>query len=152
MDAAQRLAVLQAEYFHLQKTVEDFDAKALTIKAWSITFSMAVIVGAFTSHAKHVLLIASAASLLFWFLETLWKSFQLGYYSRIQAIESCFRAEATELPVLQINEAWMERWTKTPWTEVWRMAWWPHIALPHLVAAVGGVALYALDYAGVVRL
>jgi len=29
-------AALQAEYLHLQKTIEDFDARALTIKAWSV--------------------------------------------------------------------------------------------------------------------
>ena len=151
MEQTQRLAALQAEYFHLQKTVEDFDGKALTIKAWSITFSMAVLVGAFTSHAMAVLLVASAASLLFWILEALWKSFQLGYYSRIESIEACFRSPGAELPPLQINEAWMERWRKTPWTEVWRMAWWPHIALPHAVAVVGGIALYLLACSGVIR-
>lgn len=151
MDAAQRLATLQAEYFHLQKTVEDFDGKALTIKAWSITFSMAVLVGAFTSHASPVLLIASAASLLFWILETVWKSFQLGFYHRIEAIELHFRSPTNELPLLQINEAWMERWGNTPWSEVWRMAWWPHIALPHAVAVAGGITLYALAFGGVIR-
>jgi len=29
--------LLKEEYFHLQDTVEDFDQKALTIKAWSVT-------------------------------------------------------------------------------------------------------------------
>lgn len=151
MDEGQRLAALQAEYFHLQKTVEDFDGKALTIKAWSITFSMAVLVGAFTSHASPVLLIASAASLLFWVLEAVWKSFQLGYYHRIEAIELHFRSPTHELPPLQVNEAWMARWRNTHWSEVWRMAWWPHIALPHAAAAVGGVTLYALAISGAIR-
>lgn len=32
---------LKEEYFHTQKVFEEFDSKALTIKAWSITFSMA---------------------------------------------------------------------------------------------------------------
>lgn len=151
MDAAQQFGALQAEYFHLQKTVEDFDGKALTIKAWSITFSMAVLVGAFTSHAAPVLLIASAASLLFWALEAIWKSFQLGYYRRIEAIELHLRSPDGEFPPLQVNEAWMERWSNTPWSEVWRMAWWLHIALPHVVAVLGGVALYVLAASGVLR-
>jgi hypothetical protein len=150
-DAGQRLAALQAEYFHLQKTVEDFDGKALTIKAWSITFSMAVLVGAFTSHAAPVLLIASAASLLFWVLEALWKSFQLGYYHRIEAIERHFRSPLQELAPLQVNEAWMERWRSTPASEVWEMAWWPHVALPHAAAVMGGVVVYALALFGLVE-
>jgi hypothetical protein len=151
MDASQRLAALQAEYFHLQKTVEDFDGKALTIKAWSITFSMAVLVGAFTSHAAPVLLIAAAASLLFWVLESLWKSFQLGYYARIAAIEASFRSGVPDLAPLQVNAAWMQRWSSMPWREVWRMAWWPHIALPHAVAVAGGLILYVLAQAGTIR-
>jgi hypothetical protein len=152
VDPAQQASALQAEYFHLQKTVEDFDGKALTIKAWSITFSMAVLVGAFTSHSVHVFLIASAASLLFWILETLWKSFQLGYYSRIEAIEAYFRDPAKALPPFQVNEAWMNRWRSTPWTEVWGMAWWPHVALPHVVAVAGGLTLFFLAHLEVVRL
>ncbi len=151
MDAEQHLEALQAEYFHLQKTVEDFDGKALTIKAWSITFSMAVLVGAFTSHASAVLPIASVASLLFWILEAVWKSFQLGYYHRIEAIELHFRSATHELPPLQVNAAWMERWRNTPWSEICRMAWWPHIALPHAVAVAGGIALYALAASGAMQ-
>ena len=150
MDPTQRLAALQAEYFHLQKTVEDFDGKALTIKAWSITFSMAVLVGAFTSHARPVLLVASAASLLFWILEAVWKSFQLGYYNRIEIIELHYRSPSGELPPLQVNEAWMARWNNTHWSEVWRMAWWPHIALPHAVVVAGGAILYVLARSGTI--
>ena len=152
MDAAQRDQGLQAEYFHLQKTVEDFDGKALTIKAWSVTFSMAVLVGAFTSHSKYVFLIASAASLLFWILETLWKSFQLGYYRRIEAIEAHFRTPGSPMPPFQVNEAWMERWRATPKSEVWRMGWWPHIALPHAATVVGGIALFFMANLGIIKL
>ena len=64
-------SALQAEYLHLQKTVEDFDSKALTIKAWSITFSLTVIGGAFVSHKELVFLLASVASAIFWYLETM---------------------------------------------------------------------------------
>ena len=35
------IALLKEEYLHLQKTVEDFDQRTLTIKAWSVTTSMA---------------------------------------------------------------------------------------------------------------
>jgi hypothetical protein len=66
MDQAQLTDALRTEYLHLQKTVEDFDSKALTIKAWSVTFSLAVLVGAFTSHSKLVVLVAAIASALFW--------------------------------------------------------------------------------------
>jgi len=142
-------AALQAEYLHLQKTVEDFDGKALTIKAWSVTFSLTVLVGAFASHASTVFLIASIASILFWYLETMWKVFQLGYYERIQEVEAHFRGENPQENANQIYASWMNKWNATPWSEVRSMALWPHIALPHAVVAVVGLLLFALARAGV---
>lgn len=40
---------LRQEYFKLQEAIETFDEKALTIKAWSVTISMAGIGAAFTA-------------------------------------------------------------------------------------------------------
>jgi len=152
MDPSQLSAALQAEYFHLQKTVEDFDSKALTIKAWSVTFSLAVLVGAFTSHSNLVVLLAAIASALFWFLETLWKAFQLGYYYRIEAIEAHFRDESHRIAPGQICGAWMARWRKTTPGEILAMAFWPHIALPHCAVFLGGVVLFFLAHYGLVTL
>ena len=150
MDNTQLDAALQTEYLHLQKCIEDFDAKALTIKAWSVTFSLVVVVGAFTSHSSIVLLVAALASVLFWFLETLWKSFQLGYYCRTQQIEDHFNGKLHQGAPHQIGNVWVERWNRTPWSEVIAMSCWPHIALPHVVVAFVGVALFLLARFGFV--
>ena len=152
LDQAPLTVALQAEYFHLQKTVEDFDSKALTIKAWSVTFSLAVFVGAFTSHSELVVLVAAIASGLFWFLETMWKSFQLGYYHRIEQIEAHFRGAAEPIAPNQICNSWMARWRTTSSGEVFAMAFWPHIALPHAVVFVGGVALFLFAHFGHLKL
>jgi hypothetical protein len=108
-------------------------------------------VGAFTSHASAALFIASRASLLFWILETFWKSFQLGYYSRIEAIEAYYRSPGDAISSNHINHAWMKHWRNLSWLEVYRMAWWPHIALPHVFAVVVGVFLFVLAQLGLVR-
>jgi hypothetical protein len=55
------------------------------------------------------------------------------------------------MPPHQVHEAWIERGRRTPWTEVWRMAWWPHTALPRVAAVVGGIALYVLAGFGAIR-
>lgn len=150
MDESQRNAALQAEYFHLQKTVEDFDSKALTIKAWSITFSLTVLVGAFATKAYPVFLIAAGSSLLFWVLEALWKSFQLGYYARIETIEQHFRTAKKSTHPFQISEAWIMRWGEAPWSEVWKLGWWPHVALPHVATVIAGLLLFVLSYLKVI--
>jgi len=49
MDEDKTNALLAQEYLQLQKTVEDFDARALTIKAWSVTFSAAGLGGAMSA-------------------------------------------------------------------------------------------------------
>jgi hypothetical protein len=152
MEPTQRHAALQAEYFHLQKTVEEFDSKAITIKAWSVTFGLVAIVGAFTSRASLVLLIASFASLLFWILETLWKTFQLGYYRRIRAIERFYRSPNREIPPLQIYADWMREWRRTPWSQVFKMAMWPHVALPHVLVVAAGTILFVLSKLGLLAL
>ena len=57
--------LLKQEYLQLQSTIEGFDGRVLTIKAWSVTFSMMALVGAFAAHAAPALLIAVFGSCLF---------------------------------------------------------------------------------------
>lgn len=68
MSDDQLNAVLQASICILQRTIEDFDGRALFIKAWSVTFGLVAIVGAFASHAAGVFLVASLSACLFWLL------------------------------------------------------------------------------------
>jgi hypothetical protein len=151
MDATALDAALQTEYLHLQKSIEDFDGKAMTIKAWSVTFSFSVVVGAFASHAAAVLLVAAVSALLFWFLETMWKAFQLGYYERAAQIEAHFRGETPLLAAHQIGVAWMRRWRRVSWTEIARMACWPHVALPHAVVVALGAGLFIASLLGALK-
>lgn len=57
--------LLLAEYFQIQKVVEDFDAKALTIKAWSVTLSATGIVAGYVEAKSMVLVVASVGALIF---------------------------------------------------------------------------------------
>src|SRR6266545_92742 len=75
--------LLKQEYLQLQSTIEGFDGRVLTIKAWSVTFSMMALVGAFAAHAAPALLIAVFGSCLFWWIECMWKTSQYAFYRRI---------------------------------------------------------------------
>ena len=83
--------LLAQEYLHLQKVIEDFDGKSLTIKAWSVSFSLVAIGSAFVSHSSVVLLIAGVSALLFWIIESFWKTFQFMHYTRSGQLEEYFR-------------------------------------------------------------
>jgi hypothetical protein len=143
MERAIRTDLLLAEYLHVQKVVEDFDAKSLTIKAWSVTLSAAGLVAAYTEDQPIVLLIAGFSALAFWLVEALWKTNQQAFYPRIRAIEAAFR-EGSEIPPLQIATSWSASW-HAAWGAglPYRVFRWPHVFLPHLPVALAAFGLYA---------
>jgi len=133
-------ALLKDEYFHLQRTVEDFDQRALTIKSWSVTTSMAGIAAGFLQDKVIVLcLLSSLASLLFWLIETLWKVFQQCYYTRIREIE---RAPSPVRP-LQILHSWFETWQTYHLAKFLKVMFLPQVALPHVIVVLGGLGMGA---------
>lgn len=142
MDAKELGDRLQAEYLHLQKVIEDFDGRVITIKAWSISFSLVAFLGAFAAHSDGALLIASASALLFWFIEAYWKRYQFVYYRRCNDIERFFRGEVTTIFPLQIGATWDLEWEKRSLLTVFRIMSWPNVWLPHVVIALAGGALF----------
>ena len=111
-------------------------------EAWSVTFGLVSLVGAFASKGQVVFLFASAGAAMFWLLEAFWKSFQLGYYERVHQIESHFRGE-TQVPYPhQISATWQEWWESESWSVLGRVGLWVHVALPHAFVLIAGVACY----------
>jgi hypothetical protein len=139
---------LRREYFHLQDTVEKFDDKALTIKAWSVTFSMAGVGAAFAQHAPVLLLLSALASVLFWLIEGLWKVFQQSYYPRIREIEEDVRTKSlTDISTPSITTSWSAAWhgRNDRRSGLHNVLVWPHVFLPHLVVTVGATAVWLLN-------
>jgi hypothetical protein len=144
--------LLKEEYLLLEKSIQDFDARALTIKTWSVSFSMAALVGAFATGAPAVLLLSAFASCLFWAIECMWKTFQYAFYERLNQIEDHFAGKGNAPAPLQIGRAWYDRWSKLgAWKFTCIMAW-PRVALPHAAVVFLGLVLFLLHAAGVIRL
>jgi hypothetical protein len=61
--------LLRDEYMKLQDIIESFDERALTIKAWSVSFSFAAIGAAYAADGWPVLMLAGLSALLFWCIE-----------------------------------------------------------------------------------
>jgi hypothetical protein len=137
------LEMLQAEYFQLQTIVEDFDARALTIKAWSVTVSAAALVTAYSQTKPMVLMIAAVSSLAFWVVESLWKLNQQAFYARIYEIENAMSQQNTDLSPFQIATSWSRTWHKQGrGRRVLRILRWPHVFLPHLLVASLAMLLF----------
>lgn len=135
--------LLAQEYALVQKLYEDFGARALTVKAWSVTFSATGLGLAYTADERVILLLAAASAAIFWFVEALLKAHQKAFLPRIQAIEAHFRGEEKLTAAMQINRAW-----RTSFDEKGRLrrgllrAFWPHVALPHVLIILVGIALF----------
>jgi hypothetical protein len=152
MDNDTKRQLLKDEYLHLQNVIEGFDGRALTIKAWSISFSLAALAGAFASHSTLLLLIASLSTLLFWIIEGYWKTFQYAYYSRIGKIEKYFENESEDILPMQIGANWYKHWKAGGNKRLVRIMFWPHVALPHVAIFLIGVALYILETFKIIKI
>ncbi len=142
MDNANDL--LAQEYAALQKTVEDFDARSLTIKAWSVTFSAAGLGLAYQQHNRILLLVAAGSALVFWIVESMWKVNQQAFYRRIRQIEIHFRGGRQTAP-LQTATSWFEAFrNQGKYRLALRIMWWPHVFLPHVIVIAAGIALFWL--------
>jgi hypothetical protein len=143
----EEISLLKEEYFHLQKTVEDFDQRGLTIKAWSITTSMAGIAAAFLHDNADILIILSAISALtFWIIEAMWKAFQQCYYPRLWAIEKVFANQNVSENPLQISSSWSAEFHRHALRKFFRAFLWPHVSLPHVLIVIVGVLFWILRF------
>ncbi|MHC8393998.1 hypothetical protein ACYZT8_10055 [Pseudomonas sp. LB3P93] len=152
MTEDQLNAALQAEYLHIQKTIEDFDTRALTIKAWSVTFGLVALSGAFISHSCVAFLLSAMSAAIFWVLELQWKLFQICYYERSDLIEAHFAGgNAVEQP-FQISSAWFRRWRALRREDISAVARMPHVALPHVIVIGVGILLFMLTILKIIKI
>lgn len=144
MDDAEKRLLLKDEYLHIQTVTQDFDGRAVTIKGWSVTFSLVALVGAFVSHAPAALLVGSFSACLFWLIEGLWKAVQYAYYDRAGKIERYFACELKEIIPLQVGASWYKRWKAGGIRRLLRIMFRPNVALPHVLVFLAGLLLYVL--------
>ena len=139
---------LGQEYLHVQKVVEDFDAKTLTVKAWSVTFSATAIGFAYEKAKPEILLVAILSAAAFWIVEALIKVNQQAYYRRIAEIEEHFAGERETKP-FQIGRAWGAAFDEhRRYRRVFSVMTWPHVFMPHLAIAAVGLSLLLVALVG----
>jgi hypothetical protein len=143
MDDQTKIPLLKEEYMLLERFYEDFDARVLTIKGWSATIAIGAIgVGFYQS--EFLWLFAAGASLAFWFLEALWKTFQYCHGDRIERIELAFREDRyTDIKPLQIYSSWATAWDRA---RVWRQFRGWLTSQPHALTMIIGIGLFVLQH------
>jgi hypothetical protein len=147
MEDATKITLLRDEYLLLQNFYENFDTRIVTIKGWSATVGMAAIGGGF--YQTHYLwLFGAAASVIFWLIEALWKSFQYMYSPRIQRLEHAFASDDfSGIAPFQVYKSWFETLQEDGFG-VLRNFRLGIVAFPHVVTFVAGIVLFALHALG----
>lgn len=135
---------LKDEYLSTQKSVEDFDSKALTIKAWSVTASGAALIAAYLEHEKLVLLVAAGSALVFWFIDALWKVNQRVYYPRLREIEEHFAGGRETRPFQVSKSRKAENIRRPKFRRTLQVMREPIAALPHIAVFLAGITLFLL--------
>lgn len=80
------------EYRIVYTVIDNFDARSLTIKSWSVTLSAVGIGAALKEGAPLLALLAAASALVFWIIDAMWKGFQHIAVERAEVLEATIRA------------------------------------------------------------
>ncbi|MEO4014154.1 hypothetical protein [Pseudomonas rossensis] len=142
MEDVDNSKVIQQEYFHLQSAIDAFDSRALTIKAWSVTFGFATLVGSAIFKEPAVSFVVFISGLLFWCIEASWKTFQDAYYQRVKVLEAYFEKPTGAVVPLQIHRAWNTAYKANRASTFAKVLLYPHVMLPHVAVALFGLVFY----------
>lgn len=143
--------LLKDEYLHIQKSIIELDGRALTIKAWSVSFGLATAAAAFAAQSKWLFLISLISCITFWIVESFWKLIQKCFDARSWAIEEHFSNKVCLLEALQIDHYWIEEWKQRRWAILKRIVFKPHVMLPHIVVALLAILLFLLATFGYIK-
>lgn len=93
---------LSAEYYAILNVITDYDQRLIVVKGWSVTLSLAAIGFGFEKGHYALFALAALTSLAFWYLDALYKGFQVRYYSRMRDIEvAAYYLNRVRLPELE---------------------------------------------------
>ena len=146
MDNNTKIQLLKEEYILLQNIIEKFDNKSIIIKSWSITFSLTTLASFFITKNYFLLLLTLVSALLFWIIETLWKTFQYSYYYRIGKIEKFFKNENYNIIPLQIGSDWYYKYKKISIKNFIKIMFWTHVLLPHFFIIFLCIIIYFYSF------
>ena len=144
--------LLKEEYIAIQKYVQSFDDKALTIKAWSVSFSLATIVGAFATHSAFVVAVAGLSALSFWITEVYIRAYQFAYYDRNGRIEKYFKKKTPSFTPFQTGTSWSESFAKIGPRKLATISIWPEVMFPHILPVALSIGLILMESLNLIRI
>lgn len=147
-DVRQREEALR-EYYHLQDIVDRFDERSLKIKSWSVTSCGVALGFGVTEHQPLLFCVAALGSLVFWYLETLWKTMQGMIIDRSNNIEAMLAQPSAVYPGPKIGHTFTTGFRDgSYWRRFRRTANYPNVRMPHILIFAAGVLMYVASLLG----
>lgn len=141
------------EYYFIQELVDRYDERSLQIKSWSITASGVAIGFGFTADRPALFLLGSVGSLVFWYLEALWKSIQSVHIVKSHEIEKMLNESDLAYRGPSISENFASKFrTRTPRKNAFKIMRYRNVWIPHLFIILFGLLLFLLQAPGIARL
>lgn len=141
------------EYYAVQSAVDAFDSRSFQIKSWSVTVSTAAVGAALTpTGGPDLYLAAVIASIAFWLVDGLWKSFQVIWLKRGNALEELITQGDLSLytgPQIHVFfRKHFKRWNS--WLRLIPCMLKANVWMPHLPFAIAAGTLYwkSREFAG----
>jgi len=154
---------LEREYYKILDTVNEFDARLLTVKGWGVTLSLASLGLGFQYSHYGLFLVAALGGLAFWVIEAAMKRHQMRHYVRLRDIEVIEHGLAAARSPSQPSSPKIDwAWSQAPdvlsgrvptlperpeprRAESSRWVWlFPHVVFPHVLSVIAGVSLVLL--------
>lgn len=136
---------LREEWLLLQKQYEDFDQRALNLKALSTPLLGAGFAASIKDEVVLYVLATVVVAFCLWMLEVMWKTFQYCFTDRIKAIERYFIRpdENSDFKPYQVYTSWVEVFDREKWNaRLWLdRAFQPFVMLPYVPMIVFGLIL-----------
>jgi hypothetical protein len=141
------------EYYFTQELVDRYDERSLQIKSWSITASGVAIGFGFTADRPALFLLGSIGSLIFWYLEALWKSIQAVHIEKSHELEKILNKPELSYDGPSISGNFAEKFrTRAPRRNAFKIMRYRNVWIPHLFIILFGVLLFLLQIPNVARL
>lgn len=121
------------EYYFSQELVDRYDERSLKIKSWSITASGAAIGFGFTVDRPALFLLASLGSLIFWYLEALWKTIQRVHIDRALELKTILIKSDLNYIGPSISENFANKFrSRIPKKNIFKFMRYRNVWIPHL--------------------
>jgi hypothetical protein len=139
--AQKRQEALQ-EYYFAQDLIDRYDERCLKIKSWSVT-SCGVALGFGLVENSSVLFgLAAFGSLVFWYMEGMWKARQSIIIQRAYALEDLFAQGCENYSGPRLGNNFKALWDRTRAGSLSRTLQYRSVRLPHFFIFCVGVLMF----------